>query len=632
MKVMFSKLKKLDFGLREKYILFSIIFLVVAAAMLTWFLQYRYFINNVDATWVFVWERAAVFWYSVLLMLLMLVFLTGLTRRPVVAAGMMWAFIIVLTYIHINKYNVRGFPLLPEDFALASETASLAKFIDIGALMQMLFAVVLVLFLTFLANWWVAKKFDLKGLRVGKNWWKRWAIPSRVIMIVLSTALFLNLTDFVRNHSGQRYEDIPWLNTQLVAWNQVRNYDYNGFILGFLYNMGRFELVAPDGYSEERMAEIAGKYRAKAEKENASMIDLGEEDINVIIILNESFFDPTISYGGYDFRDFYPFEGGEILPTWRRMQANYPNGFMYSTDYGGGTANIEFESLTGLTNYWANTVPYTDLIPRTPEMPSVASFLKTKDYKTTAIHPFNGSMYKRNIAMKRFGFDTFITELEMNYGEKEGKSEYINDRSAYLQTLDVLKSSDRNQLIALVTMQNHLPYNPDTYDRTDFTVTNMDLEEGRRREIEVYYQMLHNSDKYLGEFLEKLNESEKKVVVLFFGDHAAGIFEQTNSSEIKEVRDLTRLVPYFVYTNFGMDFAGSKELSTTTPNCLNNTMFNLLSAQKPKLYYLLDIVCVETPILAHAWFDIQTPPVTKALSEYELINYDLLSGRQYWLR
>lgn len=604
--------------------------MTVAAAALTWFLQYRYFLNNADATWTFVWERAAVFWYSVLLMLLMLVFLTGLTRRSVVAVGVMWAIIIGITYVHINKYNARGFPLLPEDFALASEAASLVKFVNAGALLRTVAAIGLVGFLTFLGNRWVNKKFELQKAHASKNWWKRWGVASRVLMIVVSFAMFLNLTDFVRNHNGQRYEDIDWLNTQLVAWNQVRNYDNNGFILGFLYNLGGFRLAEPDGYGETRMVEIWEKYRAKAEEGNLVRTNLGEEDVNVIIILNESFFDPTVEFGGYNFRDFYPFDGGEILPSWRKIQTKYPSGFMYSTDYGGGTANIEFEALTGLTNFWANTVPYTDLIPRAGPIPSVASYLKTKGYKTTAIHPFTGAMYKRNIALGHFGFERFVTELEMDYAEKEGRSEYINDRSAYLQTLDVLESSEQNQLIALITMQNHLPYNPDTYERTDFTVTNFELEEGRRKEIEVYYQMLHNSDKYLGEFLASLDKSDKKVAVLFFGDHAAGIFEQVNNNETKEVRDLVRLMPYFVYTNFEADFAGWERLPTTTPNCLSNTMFNVLVAQKPELFFLLDTVCEETPILAHSWFDMQAPFVTTALSEYELINYDLLSGRKYW--
>ena len=629
---MLAKLKKLNFGLHKKFMIFAAVFLVLAAILLVWFLQYRYFINNSEATWNFMWGRPLVFWYNVLLMFLMLLFLTGLTRRPVVAAGVMWAFIIVLTYIHINKYNARGFPLLPEDFALASEAASLSKFIDVGALVRMIIAVLLVVGLTFLANWWVSKKFGLKKWRKHKSWWRNWAVMSRTCMVVLSVIMFLNLTNFVRNHGGHRYEDVGWLNSQLVAWNQVRNYDYNGFILGFLYNMSKFELSEPSGYNEKKIAEILKKYRAQAKEENAERIDLGEEDVNVIIILNESFLDPSLSYGGYNFRDFYPFVGGEVLPVWRRIQSRYPSGYMYSTDYGGGTANVEMEALTGITNYWANTVPYTDLIPRAGEISSVASYLKSKGYKTTAIHPFNGAMYKRNIALNHFGYERFITELEMTYTEKDGASEYINDRSAYLQVLDVLNSSKRNQLITLITMQNHLPYNPEIYEHTEFTVTNMELEENRRGEIAIYYQMLHNSDRYLGEFLAELDKLEKKTAVLFFGDHSAGIFPQTNDNPIKEIRDLSRLVPYFIYTNFSTSGVKRKQLPVTTPNCLSNTLFDTLGAKKPELFYLMDTVCAETPILANSWFDNEAPFVTTALSEYELITYDLLSGNKYWMK
>jgi phosphoglycerol transferase MdoB-like AlkP superfamily enzyme len=545
----------------------------------------------------------------------------------------MWAFIIVLTFIHINKYNVRGFPLLPEDFALASESMSLVKFINVGALISMIIAVLLVFGLTFLANWWVAKKFNLKQHRKDRKWWwQKWAIASRVFMVALSFMLFVGLTDFVRNHGGHRTEEIGWLNTQLVAWNQVRNYRFNGFILGFLYNMGSFDLRTPEGFSEERLAEIREKYRALARKENAERLDLSEEGVNIIIILNESFYDPSTEFGGHSFRDFYPFEGGEVLPTWRRIQnSRHPSGYMYSTDYGGGTANIEMEALTGLTNHWANTVPYTTLIPRAGEIPSVASFLRSKGYRTTAIHPFNGSMYKRDIALNHFGFDTFITEREMDHTEREGRAEYINDRSAYLQVLDVLNSSNQNQLITLITMQNHLPFNHDIYDYTYFTITNMNIPEHRRKEIEIYYQLLHKSDRYLGEFLEAIDQLDEKVAVLFFGDHSAGIFDLTNDHEVKEVRDLSRLVPYFVYTNFEKSSPAPRQLPTTTPNCLSNTMFNILGAQKPELFFLLDKVCTETPILANAWFDNEPPVQTEPLLKYEFITYDLLSGRKNWM-
>ena len=126
---------------------------------------------------------------------------------------------------------------------------------------------------------------------------------------------------------------------------------------------------------------------------------------------------------------------------------------MYSLDYGGGTANIEFETFTGLTNFWLNTVPYTALVPKAGEIPSIARTLKDAGHSTVAIHPYNGGMYKRNISLKNEGFDEFITEIEMEYTEHEGTSEYINDKSAYEETLKALRGSEDAQVVGLITMQ-----------------------------------------------------------------------------------------------------------------------------------------------------------------------------------
>jgi phosphoglycerol transferase MdoB-like AlkP superfamily enzyme len=409
----------------------------------------------------------------------------------------------------------------------------------------------------------------------------------------------------------------------------VSNYNQNGFIIGFLYNIKKLDISPPDNYSDAKIREIRATYTKLANSLGEEKLHAADEDINFIVVLNESFFDPMVSFQGYNFRDFYPQTGGEILPNLRKIQAKYPSGYMYSLDYGGGTANIEFEALTGFTNYWINAVPYTHLIPAAGEIPSIASYLKSAGYKTTAIHPFNGSMYKRNIVFKNFGFDTFITEPEMDYTEKEGGIGYINDRSAYRQVLDVLNSSKKNQLITLVTMQNHLPYSSEIHSNPQFGTTAIDIEEQRRSDIAVYYQMLHNSDAYLGELIAALNQSEKKVVMLFFGDHAPGLFDLTNNNPVKEVRDLSRLTPYFIYTNFN-GTPGVKKLPTTTPNCLMNTMFGRLGFQKPVHYYLLDEICAQTPILTPAWHEETIPLTSKELDAYELVTYDILGGKRYW--
>ena len=620
---------KLHLSEKTRYYLSSLLFLGVAAILLTWFLEYRYYIHDVCRAWDFVIGSPAPFFYNVFLMWLMLVFLWAIVGRPGIAAGTMWILIIIISYVHIQKYNSRGYPLLPEDFQLASEASSLTKFVSIASIIRMVIAILLVVGLTVLFERMLAKKLHLKYRNPSPSYVKRHQLVARLAILVIAGLGFYAATDFARHNDGSRYEDI-FLGTHFTAWNQNRNYSDNGFILGFLYNLQKLELSEPDKYSESKIAALKDEYEARAAEENKNRIAAEDENVSVVIILNESFFDPAVTVGEAAFENYYPHTGGDITPNLHKIMQENPSGYMYTLDYGGGTANIEFETFTSLTNYWINSVPYTALLPKSGEIPSVAQTYKKLGYETVAVHPYNGGMYKRNIALANEGFDTFITDIEMKYQEKEGNAEYINDESAYKETLDVLKNSDKNQVVGLITMQNHTPYHSWIYEETEFAVTNENISEDRKNEIATYYQYLHNSDKYLGEFLEEVDKLDKKVMVLFYGDHSAGLFEVTNENEDKNVRTLSRLMPYFVHANYNAAVS-TKILPTTTPNCMVNTMYNILNWKKDPIYYLVDDVCNAEPILAATYVEERTLSAAETLHDYELLTYDLLGGKKYWM-
>ena len=615
-----------------KYIASSVIFLAIFALFLTWFIEYRYFINDTWRTWDFVFGRFLPFIFNALLVFLILMALWGLTGRPAVSACSLWIMMTIVCYINANKYLSRANPLLPEDFQLAGAGGSLTKFIDPWSIVRLVLACLTVVVITTIFCKKLEIRLNLKNPYLkdkSKGFGLRHMIAARIVIFLLSAMAFMNVTEFARHNSGERYEDIAFLKSTFTAWNQNRNYDENGFVLGFLYNLQKLEVTQPDEYDEESLAEMSAEYREFAEQSNKSRIDPEKEDVSLVVILNESFYDPGVEWQGKKFEDYYPHSGGEILPNLRKIQENYPSGKMYSTDYGGGTANIEFETLTGLSNYWQNTVPYTAIIPKLNKVSSIATMLKDDGYDTLAIHPFNGGMYKRNISLAKEGFDEFIAESEMDYTEHDGNSEYINDRSAYQQTLDALEGTNNNQVIMLITMQNHTPYHDSIYEETQFKITDKSIDEGQRAQIATYYQMLHNSDAYLGEFIAGLEKLDKKVAVLYFGDHSAGLFDVVRENENKEVRDLSRLTPYFVYTNYETDYQ-MEHLPTVTPNCIMNAALNTLNWQKDARYYFLDEVCSTTPILAPSYYDDSELVDSETIKKYRLLIYDILSGKNNW--
>ena len=103
----------------------------------------------------------------------------------------------------------------------------------------------------------------------------------------------------------------------------------------------------------------------------------------------------------------------------------------------------------------------------------------------------------------------------------------MSDAATYRSVLDEVGSTDANQFISVITMQNHMPYN-DWYSDNEFTVTNTDgaepLGEDETREIETYAKGVSLSDKATAEFLDELDAIDKPITVVFYGDHLPGIY------------------------------------------------------------------------------------------------------------
>ncbi len=595
--------------------------LIIAAVFLTWLLEYRHFLNDASRVWQFVLERPKVFFYNSLVIFFIVLGTYGLFRKVFTAIAVDTALILAIGYIHIAKFNFRGMPLFPEDFQFGTQAGTLTKFIDPWSIVRVVIAIILTIvlgcLLDRLTKKWLASERPTSG---GDTWWKRHHIVSRAAIILIAIAGFMVTTDFVRNHGGEREVELGFLDSKFIDWNQVQNYENNGFLIGFLYNTRKLQLQDPAGYNEEKIAEIRNSNLQSATQDETGRNALADSGINVVTILEESFFDPE------NIREYYHYDG-EVMPNLHRLQTMIPHGTMYSVDYGGGTANIEFEVQTGLTNYFLKTVPYTNLLPYQETVPSLASFAKSNNYDTATVHSFNGGMYKRNIVLPKMGFDEFITEAEFDYTEKDGSSSYINDRSAYNQLLKVLDEHDKPMYVSLLTMQNHAPYLTNEYGESQFKVTNV-ADDAKRNAIETYLMTAHLSDQYLGEFYDKLQKLDEKTVVLLYGDHSPGVFPDVIESKDKAVSDQARHTPYLIFANFDL---GNAELPTTTPNCLSNTMFNMLNLNKPDYYYLLDKICEEEPVLTDSNYINGAPIMNTALSQYELLSFDLAAGKQYYL-
>jgi len=336
---------------------------------------------------------------------------------------------------------------------------------------------------------------------------------------------------------------------------------------------------------------------------------------------------------------------------------------MLSSGYGGGTANLEYMSLTGMSmaNFNSSlTSPYQQLVPSQRWTTSVNQMWGDAE-NSLGFHPYEPSMYSRATNYRKFGFSHFYT-LEgddvIAHQDKIGTSPYVSDEATYQSVLDEVSSTDTNQFISVITMQNHMPYN-DWYSDNEFTVTNTDgaepLGEDETREIETYAKDVSLSDKATAEFLDELDAIDKPITVVFYGDHLPGIYSTAGEDQNNSLA--LHLTDYFIWSNKASSSQGTKNENSdyTSPNYFIAQAAEHMNAKvSPFLAFLTQmhehVSAMEPPVVNNIqgwdripegqpiYLDADGNPMAESemdaatrqlLDDYKLIQYDVTAGDGY---
>lgn len=411
-----------------------------------------------------------------------------------------------------------------------------------------------------------------------------------------------------------------------IPYSQKMNYYNTGFIGGFLYNLKIDPMEKPNGYSEEKIKEITSHYQKLADEKNKTA---SEEQPNIIYVMSESFSDPS-RLNGVEIT-------GDPLADYYAVADQTYSGQMLSQNYGGGTANIEFEALTGFSMGLFNaqlTTPYTMLVPKMNQLPSIVSTLKDQNYHTTAIHPYNTSMYKRKDVYEVLGFDEFISENTMTYTDTIEDNPYISDASAYQEVMDLLKEDDTPQFIHLVTMQTHMPYDG-KYKQLEYTAKTED--NSGISSLENYLQDISYSSQSLKAFTEELKKLSRRTLVVFWGDHLPGIYSDTiqNSNEKHTLHE----TQFLMFDSQGE--LEKTEAPVTSPFYFAADLMNQTNQQTTGFYQLLLALQNELPAFERELYYQEgqwhrEAQLNKKQAElyqaYEMIQYDIVSGEKYSLQ
>ncbi|MDD2235385.1 MAG: LTA synthase family protein [Desulfitobacteriaceae bacterium] len=517
--------------------------------------------------------------------------------RVYLAIGFLFlCFFSVIGFISRQKLIIRGEPLLPWDFTLYNEALNISKgFSSFNQVALLLVISILTIILLVLV------KYIPKG-----NFNRR----KKLVISMLSLALLLSF-----------YTEVISLDKtfslRLVNWSQKMNSEENGVLLGFFLNTTCQAAEEPADYKEKIVKNLMNDTKS-AYPVNPSFKP------NIIFVMSEAFWDPTL-LEGVSFSE-------DPIPYFRSLQKEHTSGVMLAPVYGGGTANTEFEVLTGLSTQFLpqGIIPYVEYA-RKP-MAALPAILKHQGYETTAIHTYDNWFYGRNYVYQNMDFDKFISKEFFNQPEYNGQ--YIRDTELSKRILEEIKKTTRPDFIYAISMQAHGPYS-DKENPDNMIKVSGNLSPESKALLENYTQTISDVDQSLKLLIEGLEQSSEPSIVVFFGDHLPmlgpnyNVYQETNffQDEINYQDYLNMYsVPFVIWDNF----SSNKENLRLSSNFLSsyvlertNTSGNMMTDFLHTLAQNGSSVVISEEHLLHENIS------ETEISQYKLLQYDILFGHQY---
>lgn len=589
--------------------------------------------------------------------------LIALINRFWIATPIFVGLVTVVAVVERMKVTVRNETILPSDLKMAgTNTGNLAEFIPAGSarlfIKIALFLIVFILLCALMSHRdGKAQLLSRSNSVLGKNLGVY--IVARILIFLMPVGFLVAYASALGTVGTWAYNMSETLGDGPRLWDSVEDAQGNGTLIGFLRFTNPKVMDMPKGYSEATMKKVATRYEKAATAVNVNRTD-DMTDSSVIMILSESYSDPTRVPGVSLNKD--------PMPAIRSIKNSTTSGLMLSSGYGGGTANLEFQAITGLSmaNFDPSlSSPYQQLVPKMSWTPTFNQLWNENASGSLAFHPYYSSMYSRQQNYKKFGFAKFwtLTGLQIiTHQDHIENSPYVSDASSYasvLEQIDAAKGKNNNKFYQLVTMQNHMGYD-NWYSNNEYSVTSTTgtpLGPDETQQINTYSKGMSYTDASTKDFLEKLDALDKPVTVIFYGDHLPGIYasasRDTNNSVALHETD------YFIWSNKASNSSGHKlaasDAAYTSPNFLMAQAAQHMNAKvSPYLAFLTKlhqaVAAMEPPVAnrIQQWGripageslnldsngnQIDTSSLTDAqkqlLSDYKLIQYDITSGKNY---
>jgi len=385
--------------------------------------------------------------------------------------------------------------------------------------------------------------------------------------------------------------------------NLVDAYNDYGFATCFVFTFGKQGISRPETYSPDSMTEILEEIDEEPDSAELVYPVFDEDDNlahpNIIFVQLESFFDVNTIVGGR--------YSADPTPWFNRMCSRFPSGLLFVPTIGGGTANTEFEVISGLNLdfFGAGEFPYNTIL-QSNTCETMCYNLKEYGYVATAMHNNRATFYSRNVVYPNLGFDRFVS-LEYMQDVKYTPLGWARDAGLTGEILTALDTTDARDLVFCVAVETHGKY-ADTYEYQDGDIEVLTLPEAiPLAPFQNFINALPGTDEFLRELTLALLRYDEPTIVVAYGDHLPALELEGDMLTTGSVYASR----YVIWNNFGGHFeAPDLEAYRLNANLLRQLGFS--GGVVTKLHQSVDA----------------GEAGEEYLGKLELLEYDMLYGDQ----
>ncbi|MDD4689020.1 MAG: LTA synthase family protein [Eubacteriales bacterium] len=319
--------------------------------------------------------------------------------------------------------------------------------------------------------------------------------------------------------------------------NLPKAYKKYGFVYCFSCSMVNRGVDKTETYTQEGVKEIINKIT------EADRVSDPAKTPNIIYVQLESFFDvkhlKDVQYNQ------------DPIPVFTSLKEKYSSGYLKIPGLGGGTANSEFEVLTGMSvsKFGACEYPYkTATLKKTAG--SVCYDLKKYGYTTHAVHNHTKTFYDRHINYTNLGFDTF-TSIEYMGEVERTPTNWAKDKVLIGEIFKCLDATEGKDFVFAVSVQSHGKYPKEVLDPNQPIVVTAGMETADpeyKIGFEYYINQLYEMDAAVGQLISALKSYKEPTVLVLYGDHLPAM----NITEEQLINGDLYETEYVVWANYDL--------------------------------------------------------------------------------